>query len=337
MINNQTNNKGKKMITMAQGVFLFCGIIVMAVTLCFTQIESHPQSSKLHASGTVAYRTLTIDGVRLFYREAGDPRKPTILLLHGFPSSSHMFRDLIPLLGDEFHVIAPDYPGFGQSDSPSPSTFTYSFDNIAIMVERLISELEIERLYLYVHDYGGPIGFRIATKNPSLVKGLIIQNANAYEEGWGTAAAGLRQYIEDPSESNANNIAMFLTLAGTKFQYFSGAADTLKISPDTYSLDQYYLDKQGNNKIQYTLFRDYKTNIALYDEWQRYFKREQPRALILWGKNDPIFTAKGATAYKKHLPESELHLMDGGHFLVVEQPDEVARRIKSFVHQDRIR
>ena len=274
---------------------------------------------------------MTIDGVRLFYREAGDPKNPVILLLHGFPSSSHTFRDLIPLLEDNFHVIAPDYPGFGQSDSPAPSTFTYSFDNISQIIEKLISELEIDRLYLYVHDYGGPIGFRIASKNPTLIKGLIIQNANAYEEGWGPAAGGLRQYIEDPSEENKSNIAMFLTLAGTKFQYFSGAPDTLKISPDTYSIDQYYLDRPGNDKIQYTLFRDYKTNIARYEEWQSYFGSEQPRTLIIWGKNDPIFTAKGAMAYKNHLPKAELYLLDGGHFLAVENPSEIARLIKSFV------
>ena len=277
------------------------------------------------------YHTIKIDGLDIFYREAGVQNAPVILFLHGFPSSSHMYRDLLNDLGKKYHVIAPDYPGFGYSSSPSPADYTYSFDNLSLLMDHFIDALGLKRISLYLQDYGGPVGFRIAARRPTLIHALIIQNANAYTEGLGAAAKPLLDYTRHPSPETEKAARGILTAEGTKWQYTDGAEDVTKISPDSYTTDQYFLDRPGNTDIQLTLFRSYATNFVLYDSWHAYFRKNQPPTLVIWGKNDKIFIAPGAAAYKKDLPNAEVHLLNGGHFLLEERHAEVARLIDRFL------
>ncbi|WP_276481588.1 alpha/beta fold hydrolase [Paraflavitalea pollutisoli] len=279
----------------------------------------------------VLYKTIDIDGVSLFYRQAGLPGQPTLLLLHGFPSSSHMYRDLIAALAEKYYVVAPDYPGFGQSSSPDISTFAYTFDNLSTVIERFIDQLQLEAIHLYMQDYGGPIGMRIATRRPGLIRSLIIQNANAYLEGLGDLLEPLTAYIQDAGPANEARARYFLSIDATRFQYLHGAGDASKVSPDSYSLDQYYLNRPGNDLIQLALFRDYGSNIALYETWHQYFRQHQPRALVIWGIYDAMFIAPGANAYTKDLPGAEVILVEGGHFLLEEHHHFVAEQIDRFV------
>lgn len=285
---------------------------------------------------SIRYKTVLINGLSIFYREAGDKSKPAILLLHGFPSSSHMFRDLMADLAGDFYLIAPDYPGFGQSSAPSPANFTYSFDNLAAIINQFIDTLALKKVSLYVQDYGGPVGFRIASQRPQLIQALIVQNANAYNEGLGDALKPLVEYIKNPNEETEKAARGLLTLEGTKWQYTDGAEDASKISPDSYSLDQYYLDRPGNDQIQLTLFRNYATNLPLYDSWHEYFHKYQPATLIISGKNDKLFTAPGAIAFSKDIKDAQISLLNGGHFALEEHHEEAARLIKTFIHSKNI-
>lgn len=295
-------------------------------------------NSLVKEEGNIVYhKRVTVKGIGIFYREAGDATKPVILLLHGFPSSSHMYRDLIRDLADSYHLIAPDYPGFGQSDAPSPDEFDYSFNNLAIIINGFIDALNLKKCSIYVQDYGGPIGFRIATIRPELIEALIIQNANAYEEGLGEALAPLIAYIRDPNETTVQAVKELLTINGTKWQYTEGAEDLTRISPDSYITDQYYLDRPGNQEIQLTLFRDYGTNLPLYENWQRYFRTCQPPTLVISGKNDKLFIAAGAEAYKRDIKDAQISLLNGGHFVLEEKHTEAASLIRSFLSKKGIR
>ena len=279
----------------------------------------------------VRFQTVRINTVDIFYREAGDKNKPTILLLHGFPSSSHMFRDLIKDLSDDFHLIAPDYPGFGQSSSPSPSIFDYSFDNLANTIRSFLDVLKLKKVILYLHDYGGPVGFRIAIQNPGLIDALIIQNANVYNEGLGDALNPLVAYIQNPNAETENGARGYLLADAVKWLYTEGAENLSKISPDGYTIDQYYLSRPGNDEIQLALFRNYGTNLPLYDSWQKYLRKEQPPTLVISGKNDKLFLAAGAVAFKKDIKDAQINLLNGGHFVLEEKHSEAASLIKEFL------
>jgi len=279
----------------------------------------------------VSFKSIKIDGINIFYREAGNKDKPTILLLHGFPSSSHMFRDLITDLADDYHLIAPDYPGFGQSGAPSPKNYTYSFDNLANTVNHFIDSLGINKFSMYVQDYGGPVGFRIASQRPEMIQAIIVQNANAYNEGLGDALKPLVQYIQNPTMETEKGARGFLSFDATKWQYTDGAADISSISPDSYTTDQYYLDRPGNDEIQLTLFRNYGSNLPLYATWQAYFRKYQPATIVISGKNDKLFVAAGAEAYKKDISNAQISLLDGGHFVLEEKHAEAASLIKKFL------
>jgi pimeloyl-ACP methyl ester carboxylesterase len=277
----------------------------------------------------IRYRTANIGGQNVFYREAGSPVSPALLLLHGFPASSHMFRDLIPLLADRFHVIAPDYIGFGQSDAPDHSAFTYSFDNLTRSVTGLIDHLGLKSYILYMQDFGGPVGFRIFTDRPAQVAGFVIQNTNAYIEGVGELPKSifLPLWERRDAESEAG-ARQFLAAETTKFQYLVGARDTTSISPDNWTIDQALLDRPGVDMAQLDLLENYKTNVAAYDTWHAAFREHQPRTLIVWGKHDPFFIPAGAEAYLRDLPDAKLVWLDAGHFVLDENAGQVAAEIK---------
>ncbi len=280
----------------------------------------------------VHYRTVKVEGLNIFYREAGPKDAPTILLLHGFPTSSHMFRNLIDDLSDRYHVIAPDYPGFGQSDMPLVDEFEYSFDNLASIVDGFTVEVGLTRFAVYLQDYGAPIGFRIAAAHPERITGLIIQNGNAYVEGLETFWDPIKAYWAAPSSSERREqLAGFLTLDATKWQWTHGTQDPTTISPDTWTIDQVGLDRPGNKEIQLQLFLSYSTNPPLYPVWQDYFRTHQPPALIVWGKNDQIFPASGAEPYKRDLKNLDFNLLNTGHFALEEEGAEIAARIRTFM------
>jgi len=278
------------------------------------------------------YHHATIQSHKIFYREAGSPTKPTIVLLHGFPSSSHMFRDLIPQLAGDFHVIAPDYLGFGYSDAPSATEFEYTFDNVTALIEELLfSHLKLKSFSLYVQDYGAPVGFRIASRHPAAVEGVVVQNGNAYVEGISAAFEPLQPFWANRNAETEKAPRSLLTKQTTIFQYTHGAKNPEAISPDSYTFDQALLDRPGNDAIQLDLFHNYTSNVALYDAWHEYFRAKQPRMLIVWGQNDPFFTVAGAKAFLNDLPNAELHLIDGGHFLLEEYSELVAGEIIRFL------
>ena len=279
----------------------------------------------------VTYHRVTVRDLEVFYREAGPAAAPTIVLLHGFPSSSHMFRDLIPKLASRFHVIAPDYIGFGYSARPPRETFRYTFDNLAAVVDRLLFDrLGLSRFALYVQDYGAPVGFRIAASHPEAVTGLVIQNGNAYLDGIGDAFSAFGPFWKERTPKTEEPIRALLTPDVTRFQYTHGAHRPERISPDAYTFDQLFLDRKGNDEVQLDLFADYQSNVALYPRWQSYFRERRPRTLIAWGKNDPFFTEAGARAFLRDLPDAELHLLDGGHFVLEEEADTIAALIHRF-------
>lgn len=283
----------------------------------------------------VHYRTLIVDGVEVFYREAGPRDAPALLLLHGFPTSSRMYRELIPRLADRFRVVAPDYPGFGRSAMPDRAQFAYTFENLARLVGRFTEEIGLDRYGLYVMDYGAPVGFRLALSHPERVTALIVQNGNAYEEGLGEFWGPLRQYWRDPSQQNRDALRVLLRPEATRWQYTNGVEDTSLLDPEAWSLDQLGLDRPGNDEIQLDLFYDYRTNLPLYPQFQAYFREHQPPALILWGNNDEIFLAEGAAPYKRDLPNAEVHLFDTGHFALETHGAEIARLIRDFMERNR--
>ncbi len=276
------------------------------------------------------HRTATVNGRTVFYREAGDPAAPTLLLLHGLPTSSQMFRDLMPALADSFHLVAPDYIGFGHSDAPSREEFAYTFDNLAAHVAGLVDALGLTSYTLYMQDYGGPIGFRLFTQRPDRVTGFIIQNANAYLEGVGDAPKQvLLPLWENRTPETEKPAREFVSLAGTKLHWLVGAKDPQAINPDNWVLDQALLDRPGVQDCQIDLLENYKTNLALYPQWQAAFRAHKPRTLIVWGKNDPFFIPPGAQAYLKDLPEAKLVWLDAGHFVLDENAAQVAAEIKA--------
>jgi len=272
-----------------------------------------------------------IDGVDVFYREAGRKDAPTILLLHGFPTSSHMYRNLIPALADTYRVIAPDYPGFGQSAMPDRGAFSYTFDNFAKLVESLTQKIGVDRYALYVMDYGAPVGFRLAAKHPERVTALIVQNGNAYVEGIQKFWEPIQKYWASGSSEDREAIRWLTSLKATKWQYTHGVPDTTLVSPDSWTMDQAQLDRPGNQEIQLDLFYDYRTNIPLYPEWQAYFRKHQPPTLVVWGKNDQIFVVDGAGPYKRDLPNAEMYLIDTGHFALETHGQQIAGLIRNFL------
>jgi pimeloyl-ACP methyl ester carboxylesterase len=282
------------------------------------------------------YHYAAVRGLRLFYREAGKKDAPALVLLHGFPSSSHMFRDLIPQLADNFHVIAPDYIGFGYSDAPGVSAFAYNFDNIAAHVEDLLfNVLNLKKFSIYVQDYGAPVGFRIASQHPDAIEGIVVQNGNAYEEGIGAAFEPMKPFWANRNSETEKPVRELLTKETTVFQYTHGAKNAERISPDAYTFDQFLLDRPGNDAIQLELLYNYPSNVALYNTWHDYFRSKQPPMLIVWGKNDPFFTVEGARAYQRDLPEAKLHLIDTGHFALEEASDFISQHIQEFfVHRE---
>lgn len=295
------------------------------------------EESLKKTSPAVSYNFVKVEGLDIFYREAGDRSKPTILLLHGFPTSSQMFRNLIPQLADKYHVIAPDYPGFGQSSMPKVSEFEYSFDNLAKIVEKFTEQVGVKKYSLYVMDYGSPIGFRLAVKHPERVQSLIVQNGNAYEEGLRDFWIPFKAYWKDRSEKNANELRKFLTLDATKWQWTHGTRNQKNINPDTWTIDQALLDRAGNQEIQLQLFYSYGSNPPLYPQWQSYFRQHQPPTLIVWGKNDFIFPAEGAEPYKRDLKNLEFHLLNTGHFALEEEGNLIAEYIRNFLAKQKIK
>lgn len=280
------------------------------------------------------YHYASVGGQKLFYREAGSKKAPTIVLLHGFPSSSHMFRDLIPKIADRLHVIAPDYIGFGYSDAPDAKQFEYSFDNLAEHVEKLLFDgLGLRKFSIYVQDYGAPVGYRIASRRPDAIEGIVVQNGNACAEGIGEAFSPLKPFWKERTATTETPVRNLLAKETTIFQYTHGVKDAALISPDAYTLDQSFLDRPGNDAIQLDLLHDYQSNMGLYDRWHEYFRVKQPRMLIVWGMNDPFFTVEGAKAYQRDLPHAELHLIDTGHFALEDSSDFIAERIKQFLGQ----
>jgi pimeloyl-ACP methyl ester carboxylesterase len=280
---------------------------------------------------TVHYHTVKVDGVDIFYREAGPTDAPAVLLLHGFPTSSHMFRNLMPLLANRYHVIAPDYPGFGQSGAPDHTTFAYSFAHYADLMDALLGQLGITRYAMYVMDYGAPVGYRLALKHPERVSALIVQNGNAYEEGLKAFWDPIKAYWADGSAAHREALAVLVQPATTRFQYTDGVADLSRIDPDNWVHDQALLDRPGNKDIQLDLFHDYGTNVPLYPKFQAFFRERKPPTLIIWGKNDKIFPADGALPYLRDLPDAELHLLDTGHFALEDKLDVMAPLIHDFL------
>jgi pimeloyl-ACP methyl ester carboxylesterase len=277
------------------------------------------------------YRFTNVDGVKVFYREAGSPGAPKLLLLHGFPSASHMFRNLIPLLADKFHIVAPDLPGFGQSDMPPRDRFSYTFDRIAGVIDRFTEVIGFDRFAIYVFDYGAPTGFRIAVRHPERITAIISQNGNAYEEGLSEGWTPIRAYWQDPSAANRDALRAFLTPETTRWQYTHGVADETLVSPDGQNLDNYYLARPGAHDVQLDLFGDYKSNVALYPSFQQYFRTHQPPFLAVWGKNDPFFLPPGAEAFKRDIPKAVVRFLDTGHFAVETHAREIAESIRDFL------
>jgi len=281
----------------------------------------------------VRYKTIRLNELDIFYREAGPQNAPTLLLLHGFPTSSNMFRNLIPRLATTFHVVAPDYPGFGQSSMPSHRDFAYTFENLTNIVEQLVEKLGLGNYSLYVMDYGAPVGYRLALRHPDRVRALIVQNGNAYDEGLREFWDPIKKYWKDPKTENREAIRFLVDAKSTRWQYENGVTDRTLLDPTTWTLDQVGLDRPGNADIQLDLFYDYRTNVPLYPEFQAFFRHYQPPTLIVWGKNDLIFPAEGAAPYARDLHDLETHLLDAGHFALETHGEEIASRIEEFLKQ----
>jgi len=280
---------------------------------------------------TVTYRKVDVDGIGVFYREAGPKDAPTILLLHGFPTAGHMFRDLIPQLSDRFRLVAPDLPGFGQSDLPDRSRFSYTFDNIAKVIERFTEVIGLSHFAIYVFDYGAPTGFRLAVRHPERITAIISQNGNAYEEGLSDGWNPIRAYWQEASPANREALRSFLTPDTTLWQYTHGISDPTAVSPDGYSLDNFYLARPGADEIQLDLFGDYKRNVALYPTFQNYFRTHKPPFLAAWGKNDPFFLPQGAEAFRRDIPDAHIHFFDTAHFALETHANEIAALIRDFL------
>jgi len=280
---------------------------------------------------SVTFNTADVDGLQIFYREAGDRSRPTVILLHGFPSASHMFRDLIPEIEEHFHVVAPDLPGFGMSDQPSRDEFEYTFENLANIIDRLTEVLNIKKYALYVFDYGAPVGFRLAVKHPERITAIISQNGNTYVEGVSEAFAPVQAYWKDPSKANRDALRGFLAPQTTLFQYTHGVTDVTTVSPDGRNLDDFYLARPGNDEIQLDLLLNYQTNVALYETNQNYLRKHQPALLAIWGKNDPFFIPLGAQAFKRDVPSAVVQLVESGHFALETHAKEIGEAVRDFL------
>jgi pimeloyl-ACP methyl ester carboxylesterase len=311
------------------------GLIALAVTVGLARANppAEPVASAVvrQTPPVTQHKTVTIRGLEIFYREAGPKDAPTVLLLHGFPTSSHMFRNLIPALADRYHVVAPDYPGFGASAMPAVDEFDYTFDGLTDVVEAFTEEIGLERYSLYLMDYGAPVGFRLATRHPERVQALIVQNGNAYDEGLREFWVPLKAYWSERTEENAAPLRGLLTLEATRWQYTHGVRDVASISPDNWAIDQSRLDRPGNQAIQLQLFYSYGSNPPLYPEWQAWLRAHQPPTLIVWGRNDEIFPADGAHPYKRDLKNLEFHLLDTGHFALEEDGGRIAALMRDFL------
>lgn len=302
-------------------ITLFITVIMIVMISLETMAQRNPTLNK----------TVEVNGVEIFYREAGSKDSPTILLLHGYPTSSHMFRNLMKDLSDSYHLLAPDYPGYGNSEQPPMDEFDYTFDNMAAIIEGFLDKLDVKKYSIYLMDYGAPIGFRIAAKYPERVEALIIQNGNAYDEGLLEFWDPIKKYWNDKTEENGKALEGFHSLDGLKWQYTHGVRDPEKISPDNWNIDLRHLTRDENDKIQLAMFYDYRTNVPLYPGWQEYFRTYQPPTLIVWGKNDYIFPSEGAFPYKRDLKNIEFHLLDTGHFALEEEGDVMAELIREFL------
>lgn len=279
----------------------------------------------------IHHRSVKAGALTIFYREAGPKDAPVILLLHGYPTSSFMFRKLIPTLAKKYHVIAPDLPGFGFTESPDPTKYNYTFNNLAGAMQDFIDVMHLKRFALYVFDYGAPTGFRLAMANPEKITGIISQNGNAYEEGLGDAWSGMQKYWADPSQENRNALRDFVTIKMTRFQYEHGVGDMSLIEPEAYTLDQYFLDKPGHVDIQLDLMLDYRNNVALYPKFQQYFRDKKPKLLAVWGNKDPFFLPIGAESYKKDIPDATVKFYDTGHFALETHSMEIGQDILQFM------
>jgi len=302
-------------------------VLALVVLVAGTTIGLYAQG----ASTDINYKTVEVNDLDVFYREAGDRNAPTLLLLHGFPTSSHMFRNLMAELADSYYMIAPDFPGFGNSSQPSMDDFDYTFDNLAATIEGFLDALGVTRYSIYLMDYGAPVGFRIAAKYPERVETLIVQNGNAYDEGLREFWDPIKKYWNDRTPENAEPLTGFITPEGVKWQYTHGVRDLQAISPDNWNIDHRHLSREGNPAIQLALFYDYQSNVPLYPGWQAYFRKHQPPTLIVWGKNDYIFPPEGAHPYKRDLKNLEFHLLDTGHFALEEDGDVIAGHIRRFL------
>jgi pimeloyl-ACP methyl ester carboxylesterase len=279
------------------------------------------------------YRKIEVNGIQVFFREAGIEHAPTILLLHGYPTSSHMYRNLIPILSKKYHVIAPDLPGFGYTDAPAHDRFKYTFDNLAATMQAFIDQLGLKRFAVYIFDYGAPVGLRLAMANPEKITGIITQNGNAYEEGLSGEWDPIKTYWNDPSQSNRDALRDFVSTQATWFQYHEGASDPALIAPEAYTLDQYFLDRPGNIEIQLDLVKDYASNVALYPQFHEYFRVHQPKLLAVWGNRDPYFLPVGAEAYKKDLPHATVKFYETGHFALETHVTEIGSDILAFMEK----
>ncbi|MFZ0589532.1 MAG: alpha/beta hydrolase [Bryobacteraceae bacterium] len=280
---------------------------------------------------SVHFNTVDVDGLKLFYREAGYPTRPTVLLLHGFPSASHMFRDLIPELADRYHVVAPDLPGFGMTEQPTRDKFTYTFENLTKVIGRSTEVLGLKEFAIYVFDYGAPVGFRLAVKNPERITAIVTQNGNTYLEGVSDAFAPVQAYWKEPTQANRDALRGFLAPQTTLFQYTHGVADPSLVSPDGRNLDDFYLARPGNDEIQLDLLLDYQSNVALYGTIQAYLREHQPPVLAVWGKNDPFFVPPGAEAFKRDIPSADVRFVDSGHFALETHAREIGAAMREFL------
>jgi pimeloyl-ACP methyl ester carboxylesterase len=289
------------------------------------------QDSHIASPITVRYQAAVVDGLNIAYREAGNPQNPKLVLLHGFPASSHQYRNLIPALAESFHIVAPDYPGFGNSDIPDPAKFAYTFDRLAEITAKFLKQKGFDRYGLFVQDYGGPVGFRIVTRNPDALEWLIIQNTNAYEEGFTEAWAGLRNVLwKKRTPESEQGVAGLLEFDTIKAVYLHGHKRPDLISPDNWNMDFRFMERPNARRVQMDLFYDYRTNVALYPEWQKFLRDRQPKTLIFWGQDDIFFTRQGGEAYLRDLPQAEMHRLDSGHFAVEDCLEQIATNIDRF-------